>query len=231
MPQGFSIAIDGPVASGKGTTAKALAQEFDGIFIDTGAMYRTVALYCLEKNIDPKNQVAVERILQDISVEFKNGKVYLNSEDVSGKIRKPKISESTSIVASYPKVRQELVLKQKAIASDAINNDDVVVMEGRDIGTVILPDAELKIFLNAGLEVRAKRRFEQYQEEGMTNDYDLILRETKERDERDMNREKDPLPKNPEELGYFVIDNSEQTESDTIKIIKAELRKRGLIND
>lgn len=231
MNKGFGVAIDGPVASGKGTLAQALANKLGGFFINTGAMYRAVALLCLERSIDLTKEIEVVKVLPDINIEFKNQKIILNGGDISERIKEPDIAAGSSIVASYSSVRKDLADKQQKIAQNIIGEGKIVVVEGRDIGIRVLPDANIKIFLTADLEVRAKRRLEQYKTKGIQKEFAQILDETKIRDERDTTREIDPLPSNPAASGYWVLDTSNQSEQETIRAVMKELEKRGLISD
>lgn len=231
MPQGFSIAIDGPVASGKGTLANVLAKRLGGFYLDTGAMYRSVAFQCLQNGIDINDQAAVETTLPSLDVVFEGGRISLNGSDVTERIREQDVTHGSSVVAQYGSVREDLVRKQQQIAKEAMKNGQMVVIEGRDVGTRILPNASLKIFLTARPEVRALRRAVQDREKGIKTDAHEALKDLRKRDERDMNRAIDPLPSNPSELGYFILDNSDQFEEETVESIMAELKRRGLVHD
>lgn len=231
MNKGFSIAIDGPVASGKGTVASALAKTLNGFFINTGGMYRCVALLCIQKGLNMQNEDEVVSILPDVNVEFKDGKVFLNGEEVTDRLIKPDVAGGSSEVAVYERVRKDLVSKQQKMAQGLINNGQIVIAEGRDTGTKVLPNADIKIFLTASTEIRAKRSMRRDMQRGIVKDYDTVLNETKIRDQRDTGRTVDPLPSNPQSLGYWVLDNSHQTEEETIKTVLEELKKKGLIDD
>lgn len=231
MTKGFSIAIDGPIASGKGTVATALADKLNGLFMSTGNMYRSVALLCLKRGIDINDETAVVSVLSDINAEYKGKKFFLNGRDVTEEIRQPDVSHGSSVVAIYKKIREDLVRKQQEIAKKHTENGQIVIADGRDTGTRVFPDAKLKIFLTANLEERAKRSLERYKKEGVNKSLDKVVLETKIRDKRDTERKIDPLPLSPVSLGYWVLDNSNQTEEETIDIIMQELRKKGLIND
>ncbi len=231
MSKGFSIAIDGPVASGKGTIAAALTDRLGGFFINTGAMYRTVALLCLEHRIDINSENEVSKVLPQVNVDFKDKKFFLNGIDVTERLARPDVSKASSVVAIYGSVREDLVKKQHRLAEDLLGEGKIVIAEGRDTGTRVIPKASLKVFLTAGLEVRVKRRRKQYREKGIKESMEAIKADTKTRDERDLGRNIDPLPSNPSELGYWVLDNSNQTEEETIDAIINELKRRGLIND
>ena len=189
---GKNIAIDGPAGAGKSTIARAAASKLGFIYVDTGALYRSIGLYCLNNNIETTDRTEVERILPDISVQLKylDGvqRVILNDNDVSEEIRKPECSMAASNVSAIPVVREFLFELQRKMARE---ND--VIMDGRDIGTVILPDAEVKIFLTASPEERANRRFKELIEKGNNPDYDELLKEINQRDYNDMHRETAPL--------------------------------------
>ncbi len=188
----FNIAIDGPAGAGKSSIAKAVSKALGFIYVDTGALYRTVGLAVLRAGIAPEDTEKVAALLPDISVDlaFENGtqKVLLNGEDVSEAIRTPQISEYASKTSAIPAVRNFLFDLQQKIA--ATHN---VLMDGRDIGTVVLPNAQLKVFLTASPEVRAMRRYKELTEKGQNVSYDNILAEVKERDYRDTHREIAPL--------------------------------------
>lgn len=230
MSKGFSIAIDGPIASGKGTVATALANKLNGLFMSTGSMYRSVALLCLEKGIDINSEAEVAKILSNVNVDYVGKKVFLNGLDVTDKIRESDVSHASSVVAVYIKIREDLVKKQQQIAQKYIDRGQIVIADGRDTGTRVFPEAALKIFLTASLETRAKRSLERYKQKGVEMDLENVLLETEIRDKRDTERKVDPLPSNPVAFGYWVLDNSNQTENETVRAIMEELRKRGLIN-
>lgn len=188
---GFSIAIDGPGGAGKSTIAQMLASELGFSYIDTGAMYRAVALFCILKEI-PYIQSAVEQRLEDlsISIRYVNGeqRIILCGEDVSEAIRTPHVSEGSSKVAVFPKVREKLVAIQRQLALDSN-----VIVDGRDIGTYVLPSADVKIYLDASVEQRARRRQEELRTRGMEAEFEQIKAEIIERDHRDSNRKFAPL--------------------------------------
>jgi cytidylate kinase len=231
MPQGFSIAIDGPVASGKGTTAAALADKLGGFFINTGGMYRAVALFCIERGIDINNEAKVTSILPEVNIEVRDGKIFLNGNDVTERIKEPDTSDGSSVVAVYGSVREALVKKQQEIGKRAIDQGKIVVAEGRDAGTRIFPGAALKVFLTASMEVRAKRRQVQYLVKGIKKEIQDLIEEIRIRDQRDTGRIIDPLSSDPGKDGYLVLDNSDQTSEQTAEVIMQKLIKRGLIDD
>ena len=188
----ISIAIDGPAGAGKSTVAKKVSAKLGFIYVDTGALYRAVGLYVLRKGASTTDQDAVTPLLADIRVELKfiDGaqRVFLNGEDVSESIRQNEVSMAASNVSAIPSVRAFLFDLQRKIAEE--NN---IVMDGRDIGTVVLPHADAKIFLTATAEERARRRYLELEEKGQTVDYDQLLAEIKERDHNDSTRAIAPL--------------------------------------
>lgn len=188
----INIAIDGPAGAGKSTLAKAAAKELGFIYVDTGALYRAVALFMLQRNIDYYNAAAVSAVIPMIDVELKyvggEQRVYLCGENVSGVIRSQEVSRAASAVSAIVAVREFLFDLQLDIAE---KND--VIMDGRDIGTVVLPYAQVKIFLTASAEERAKRRYLELSEKGVDIDYEVVLAEVNERDYNDSHREIAPL--------------------------------------
>lgn len=189
---GFSIAIDGPAGAGKSTIAKNIAKCLGFVYIDTGAMYRAMAVYYMNKSIacDDIEKVLAQLDMIDIGLDYVGDvqHVYLNGEDVTGIIRTPEVGENASKVSAIAEVRAKLVAIQQKLAH-RIN----VVMDGRDIGSVVLPDAPLKIYLTASAEVRAERRCKEYIEKGQEADFEVILQEIKDRDYRDTHRDASPL--------------------------------------
>ena len=193
MSEWISIAIDGPSGAGKSTLARRCAEAFGFLYADTGAIYRTVGLAALRAGIDRKDGQAVAALLPTLRIEItysESGeqRMLLNGEDVSEAIRMPEVSLAASDVSSLPVVRQFLMDMQRSLA-----RSHNVLMDGRDIGTVVLPDADLKIFLTASAEERARRRVLQLQEKGVSEDYAKVLEEIRYRDEQDINRETAPL--------------------------------------
>lgn len=188
----INIAIDGPAGAGKSTIAKEVAKRLQFIYVDTGALYRAVGLYAVRSGVETTDKTEVIKLLPqiDISLKFVNSeqRVFLNGEDVSTDIRLPEISMAASNVSAIPTVREFLFDLQRKLAKE---ND--VIMDGRDIGTVVLPDAQVKIFLTASPEERARRRKEQLELAGNVVDYDKLLEEIKQRDYNDSHREIAPL--------------------------------------
>ena len=218
----FQIAIDGPSATGKSTLAKALAKELSFIYIDTGAMYRAVGLYNIRKNIDLNNEADVVNTLKDISIDIKyidkEQRIFLNGEDVSSQIREEKVGMAASIVSTYKKVREVLVELQRSLA-----NVQNVIMDGRDIGTVVLPNASLKIFLTASSEERTKRRYLELKEKGKDVSIEDVAKELKERDRRDTKRANSPLTKAEDAI---LVDTTNMNIEKAIKHIKNLYEKR-----
>ncbi len=214
---GFNaIAIDGPSGAGKSSMAKRLAGAFSFLYVDTGAIYRTLGLACCRAGIDRRDVSAVMALLEtlDISIRYNEQGVQcmiLNGEDVSREIRLPEISLCASDVSALPEVRRFLLEMQRKFARE--NN---VVMDGRDIGTVVLPDAELKIFLTASPEARAARRLAELREKGSNVDYEEVLRDISYRDEQDINRAAAPLRKAADAV---ELDSSELSEEETFALL------------
>lgn len=201
------IAIDGPAGAGKSTIAKLVAKELNAIYIDTGAMYRAMALYLLRNHIDIEDEKALEECVAsaDISIRFADGEqqVWLNGENVNGLIRTEAVSAMASVSSAKGVVRVKLVDLQRKLAED---HD--VVMDGRDIGTHVLPNAKPKIFLTASSKVRAKRRYDELTARGEVCDPDTIEKDIIERDERDKNREISPLRQAEDAI---LVDTSDMT--------------------
>ncbi len=190
--QHLAIAIDGPSGAGKSTIARLLAADLRFIYVDTGALYRAVGYTMLQKGIDPADAAAVEERLPELQVELRyvDGvqRVFVNDEDVSDCIRTPEVSMAASAVSALPAVRQFLLQLQRDLAASSN-----VIMDGRDIGTVVLPDAGLKIFLTASPEERARRRYLELQEKGVDTTLEAVLEDMRQRDHNDSNRAAAPL--------------------------------------
>ena len=193
MKEHYSIAIDGPSGAGKSTLARAVAAELGILYVDTGAIYRTIGCAVLARGLDPKNEQQVAQLLPQLTIRMSYGAdglqhMWLNGEDVTDKIRLPQISMYASDVSAMPAVRAYLLEMQRDTARERS-----VIMDGRDIGTVVLPDADLKIYLTASAQARANRRCLELQERGTPEPYDQVLREINERDYQDMHRDIAPL--------------------------------------
>ena len=185
----INIAIDGPSAAGKSTIAKILAKELGYVHLDTGAMYRCVGYYALQNHVDLQDEMALAAMMDTMKISFNAvGNVFINDTDVSSEIRQNEVSMVTSKVSAHPEVRKRLVKQQQEIAKDK-----GYIMDGRDIGTVVLPDAELKVYMVASVEARAKRRYKEYIDKHVEADYDVIYKDIEQRDYQDMNRKTSPL--------------------------------------
>ena len=210
------IAIDGPAGAGKSTIAKRLAKELSFVYVDTGAMYRSIGLYMIKNGIDIHDKDAVEKASEkaDVSLKYIDGTqhVILNGEDVSDQIRTEEVSKAASVVSAYPQVRKNLTALQKKLAES-----ENVVMDGRAIGTCVLPNADLKIYLTASAEVRGKRRFKELTAKGEKADLTEIVEDIKKRDEADMTREISPLKKADDAV---EVDSSDMTIDDVVARIK-----------
>lgn len=211
----FNIAIDGPAGAGKSTIAKKIAGQLGFIYVDTGAMYRAMALYFLRNNINAEDHTGIENASRkvDVTIQYKNGEqlVLLNGENVNGLIRNEEVGNMASATSVNKAVRLKLVELQQNLAAK-----ENVVMDGRDIGTYVLPNADLKIYLTASTQVRAKRRWTELKEKGISSDITNIELDIKERDHRDMTREFAPL-KQAEDAVF--LDSSEMTIDEVVEEI------------
>lgn len=221
----FNIAIDGPAGAGKSTIAKAVAAKLNFIYVDTGAMYRAMALYFCRKGFSAfEDEGAVKALCQeaDVTIRYEDGvqQVILNGENVSSLIRTEEVGKQASIISSYFPVRQKLVELQQKLGREAD-----VIMDGRDIGTCVLPDAQVKIYLTASVEVRARRRYRELSEKGQECRLEEIQREIADRDYRDMHREHSPLVQAEDAL---LLDTSEMTIDQVIGRIMDIAGEKGL---
>ncbi|MBO5767169.1 MAG: (d)CMP kinase [Clostridia bacterium] len=209
----FKIALDGPSGSGKSTLAKNLAKRYGFVYIDTGALYRTIGLFVCERGIASDDKAGIISCLPDIKIEMKlengGGAVYLGGKRIGDEIRTPVISKYASDVSKIPEVRAFLLETQRSIARE--NN---VIMDGRDIGTVILPDAQIKLFVTASPEARAKRRYNELCERGVETSYEEVLADMKWRDANDSGREIAPAIPAPDAI---LFDNSGMTIEETVE--------------
>ena len=215
----ITIAIDGPSAAGKSTIAKIIASKLDYTYIDTGAMYRCVGFYCLNHSIDIYDEIAVVTNLKDITITMdQNNEVYLNQENVSNLIRQDEISKTASIISRYQEVRDFLVEQQRNMASLG-----GVILDGRDIGTVVLPQADLKIYQIASALTRAQRRYVENKSRGMEANLEVILKDIEERDYQDMNRAHSPLKKADDAI---EVDTSSMTLDEVVEEIMKYVMER-----
>jgi len=186
----FIIAVDGPAGSGKSTIAKKIAKKYNFTYLDTGAMYRMVTLYFIQNNINVNDIKNINDILDKISLDIKEDKFFLNGQDVTALIRTPEVSSKVSEISAIKEVRAKLVVQQRNISKGK-----KVILDGRDIGTVVFPNAQMKIFLIASPEERAKRRYKEYLEKGINQKYKDVLADIKARDIIDSTRKESPLKK------------------------------------
>ena len=219
----ISVAIDGPSGAGKSTLARAAAKELGFVYVDTGAIYRTVACHTLRRGVDPQDGAAVEGLLPEISIAMSYDgsglqRMFLNGEDLTDLIRTQEVSMAASKVSAHPAVRAFLLEMQRKMAERYS-----VIMDGRDIGTVVLPRADVKIFLTASSEARARRRWLELREKGVEKDFQQLLRETRERDENDTNRAAAPL--RPAE-DAVELDTTELTFEESRQRILSIIRER-----
>lgn len=192
--KGVAIAIDGPAAAGKSTVAKKVAKKLNYLYIDTGAMYRALTLKGLDEGIDMNDEVALHQLLKKMTIKLirKNNEqvVFVNGEDVTDDIRSTRVTNHVTVASKHRLIREEMVKRQRALTEE-----NSVVMDGRDIGTHVLPNAQIKIFLIASVEERAKRRYEENIEKGYDSDYEQLKEEIEKRDKHDMERDISPLVK------------------------------------
>ena len=216
--ENFIVAVDGPAGSGKSTISKIVAKEYNLTYLDTGAMYRMVALCSLNKNVDLKNIDAVVEMLKDIKIDIDGDKFILNGVDVSEEIRTPKVTAIVSDVAAIKEVRVKLVDLQREVSQGK-----KVILDGRDIGTVVFPNAHLKVFLIASAEERANRRLKEYREKGIDISFQEVLESIKNRDHIDSTREESPLKKAEDAT---EVDTSSKTIEEVCKRISDLIEER-----
>ena len=218
---GYNIAIDGPAGAGKSTIAKLVAKELGFIYVDTGAMYRGLAVHFLKKGIVPGEVEKIEAACEDVKVElgYENGvqQVYLNGENITSQLREEAVGNMASVSSAVPAVRAKLLDLQRNLAKEKD-----VVMDGRDIGTVVLPNANVKIYLTASSKVRAKRRFDELTAKGVSCDMDAIEKDIIERDYRDMHRETSPLKQADDAV---LLDSSDLDIDGVVEEMKKIIKK------
>ncbi len=218
----FNIAIDGPAGAGKSTIAKQLAKELSFIYVDTGAMYRSMALYFMRNGIAKEDEAAISDACKtvEVSIAYENGEqqVLLNGENVSKEIRKEEVGKMASATSVYKEVRTKLVELQQKLAADKD-----VIMDGRDIGTCVLPNAQVKIYLTASVETRAERRYQELQEKGAACDLEVIKKDIADRDYQDMHREISPLKQAEDAI---LVDSSDMGIEEVVETIKNIYREK-----
>lgn len=217
---GYNVAIDGPAGAGKSTIAKLVAKEKGYIYVDTGAMYRGLAIHFLNKGVNPDDREAVAEACRDaeVSIGYEDGvqQIYLNGENVTSMLRTEEVGNMASRTSAIPQVREKLLELQRSLA-----REKDVIMDGRDIGTNILPDANVKIYLTASVETRAMRRYTELKEKGESCNLEEIARDISERDERDMTREIAPLKKAEDAI---LVDSSDMTIPEVVAEICSHCR-------
>ena len=219
----YSVAIDGPAGAGKSTLAKQVAQNLGFVYVDTGAIYRAVGYHMDLMGIGPKDKDGIERLLDDVNLKLTYDAgglqhVILNGMDVTGEIRTPEMSRMASLISAYPAVRDFLLDLQRDMARQYS-----VVMDGRDIGTVVLPHADVKIYLTASPEVRARRRQKELEEKGFSCAYETVLSEIRERDAQDMSRTVAPLQ---QAADAEVLDTSDLNREQALAALESTIRRR-----
>lgn len=221
-PKGLIIAIDGPVASGKGTVVKKLVKKLSAVSFYTGGMYRALALKCIKHGIDFNDEKKAIKLLDNSNIELKAkrkgeySQVFLDGENVTDEIFKDDVAEGSSIVSHIKTVRGIMVKRQRELALINKGKGKIVIMEGRDMGTKVVVDADLKIFLTASVEVRARRRQKQYSKRGTIKSFEEVISEIKIRDKRDIENSVNPLASEPQKFGYIVLDNSKLSVPQTV---------------
>ena len=215
----YSIAIDGPAASGKSTAAKGVAKALDFLYLDTGAMYRAITLYMIEKGLDTRSEEDAKSILDEVTMrEDKNGHIFLNERDVTERVREEDVTKLVSYACAHKAVRERLVALQREMAKG-----ESVVMDGRDIGTVVLPDATLKVYQVASVESRAKRRYLEELSKGKEASLEEIQKDIERRDYIDSHREHSPLRKAEDAI---LLDTSDLTIREEIDAILSLFREK-----
>lgn len=214
---GYNVAIDGPAGAGKSTVAKLVAKELGYVYVDTGAMYRALAVFFIEKGLSPNDKEEIAEVCKqaEVSIGYEDGaqQVYLNGLNITGKLREEAVGNMASVSSAIPEVRAQLLELQRELA-----RTKDVVMDGRDIGTNVLPNADVKVYLTASVDTRAERRYKELVEKGVACDLNEIKRDITERDTRDMNREIAPLK---QAVDAVFLDSSYMTIDEVVANIKS----------
>ena len=222
---GYNVAIDGPAGAGKSTIAKLVAKEKGYIYVYTGAMYRGLAIHFLDKGIEPGETDKVIEACKDaeVTIAYEDGvqHAYLNGNDISSRLRNEEVGNMASATSVYPKVREKLVELQKELAKKSN-----VIMDGRDIGTCVLPDAQVKIYLTASVQTRAKRRYDELKEKGVSCNIEEIQKDIEDRDYRDMHREMSPLKQAEDAV---LLDSSELNIDEVVLAIEKICKEKGIV--
>lgn len=218
---GYNVAIDGPAGAGKSTIARMAAEEMGFVYVDTGAMYRGLAVFFLDQGISPEESEKMEEACKEaqVTIRYEGGsqQVYLNGKNITGRLREETVGNMASRCAAIPAVRKKLLELQRKLAKDSD-----VIMDGRDIGTCVLPDADVKVFLTASVETRAMRRYRELEGKGEQCSLEEIMADIKERDARDSNRKIAPLRKAEDAI---LVDSSDMTIPEVVQKIKALCQK------
>ncbi len=214
---GYNVAIDGPAGAGKSTIAKLVAKEKGYIYVDTGAMYRGLAIHFLEQGISAEDKEGIVAACKDanVTIKYENGiqQIYLNDKNITSRLREEAVGNMASKSSAIPEVRAKLLDLQRSLAKT-----QDVIMDGRDIGTCVLPEADVKVYLTASVETRARRRYDELKEKGMSCDFDEIAKDIEERDYRDMTRETAPLKQADDAI---CVDSSHMSIEEVVKAIVA----------
>ncbi len=218
---GYNVAIDGPAGAGKSTIARMAAEEMGFVYVDTGAMYRGLAVFFLDQGISPEESEKMEEACKEaqVTIRYEGGsqQVYLNGKNITGRLREETVGNMASRCAAIPAVRKKLLELQRKLAEDSD-----VIMDGRDIGTCVLPDADVKVFLTASVETRAMRRYRELEGKGEQRSLEEIMADIKERDARDSNRKIAPLRKAEDAI---LVDSSDMTIPEVVQKIKTLCQK------